>query len=159
MPSENSMRDTEIVTCKYKNCLHDTKELSKTEAVKKGNSYYHSDCLQTQEEIKEIIDLFKKHINPNPVYSQLQSVIKNIVFTKKLGSSFLLYGLKYYIEHKIPLNYPQGLYYVIQNKDVINGYAKEKTKNIKQSVEITEETESNFTYIPTKTNSFADILN
>ena len=81
------------------------------------------------------------------------------VFTKKLGSSFLLYGLKYYIEHKIPLNYPQGLYYVIQNKDVINGYAKEKTKTIKQSVEITEETESNFTYIPTKTNSFADILN
>lgn len=48
---------------------------------------------------------------------------------------------------------------MIQNKDVINGYAKEKTKNIKQSVEITEETESNFTYIPTKTNSFADILN
>ena len=89
----------------------------------------------------------------------MQSVIKNIVFTKKLGSSFLLYGLKYYIAHKIPLNYPQGLYYVIQNKDVINGYAKEKTKNIKQSVEITEETESNFTYIPTKTNSFADILN
>ena len=154
-----SMRDTEIVTCKYKNCLHDTKELCKSEAVKKGNSYYHADCLQTQEEIKEIIDLFKKHINPNPVYAQLQSVIKNIVFTKKLGSSFLLYGLKYYIEHKIPLNYPQGLYYVIQNKDVINGYAKEKTKNIKQSVEITEETESNFTYIPTKTNSFADILN
>ena len=159
MPSEYSMRDTEIVICKYKNCLHDTKELCKSEAVKKGNSYYHADCLQTQEEIKEIIDLFKKHINPNPVYSQLQSVIKNIVFTKKLGSSFLLYGLKYYIGHKIPLNYPQGLYYVIQNKDVINGYAKEKTKNIKQSVEITEETESNFTYIPTKTNSFADILN
>ena len=70
-----------------------------------------------------------------------------------------MYGLKYYIGHKIPLNYPQGLYYVIQNKDVINGYAKEKTKTIKQSVEITEETESNFTYIPTKTNSFADILN
>ena len=81
MPSEYSMRDTEIVTCKYKNCLHDTKELCKSEAVRKGNSYYHEDCLQTQEEIKEIIDLFKKHINPNPVYAQLQSVIKNIVFT------------------------------------------------------------------------------
>ena len=36
MPSEYSMRDTEIVTCKYKNCLHDTKELCKSEAVKKG---------------------------------------------------------------------------------------------------------------------------
>lgn len=153
------MKDTEIVTCKYRNCLHDTKELSKTDAIKKGKSYYHPDCLQTREEIKEIIDLFKTHINPNPVYAQLQSVIKNIVFTKKLGSSFLLYGLKYYIEHKIPLNYPQGLYYVIQNKDVIKGYAKERVRKMKQSVEITEETESSFTHIPTKIDSFADIIN
>ena len=45
MPSEYSMRDTEIVTCKYKNCLHDTKELCKSEAVKKGNSYYHAESL------------------------------------------------------------------------------------------------------------------
>ena len=94
MPSEYSMRDNEIVTCKYKNCLHDTKELCKSEAVKKGNSYYHADCLQTQEEIKEIIDLFKKHINPNPVYSPLHSVLKHIIFTKKLGNSYLIYKLK-----------------------------------------------------------------
>lgn len=152
------MRNEETVNCKYSFCLHDTKEVPRDEAVKKGNAYYHKDCLQTKEEILEIIDLFKNHINPNPVYSQLQTVIKNIVFSKKLGSSFLLYGLKYYIEHKIPLNYPQGLYYVVQNKDVINGYAKEKAKKIKQPVEIIEETESKFTHVPTKVNGFSDIL-
>ena len=152
------MRDSNIVSCKYSSCLHETKELNKEDAVKSGNSYYHSDCFKTKEDIKQIIDLFKNHINPNPVYSQLQSVIKNIVFTKGLGSDFLLFGLKYYIEHKIPLNYPQGLYYVIQNKNVVDAYNKEKVKNIKKNVEITDETESSFTHVPVKNNGFADIL-
>lgn len=152
------MKDTDIVTCRYKSCLHNSKQLAKSDAIKKGNSYYHPDCLQTQEEIKEIIDLFKNHINQNPVYKQLQSVIKNIVFTKKLGSNFLLYGLKYYISHKIPLNYPQGLYYVVQNKDVINSYNKQKTKQIKKSVEIIDEEETTFTHIPIKSTGFGDII-
>ena len=152
------MRNSETVTCKYSNCLHESKEIRKEDAVKKGNFYYHPDCLQTQKDIKEIIDLFKNKINPNPVYSQLQSVIKNIVFTKGLGSDFLLFGLKYYIEHKIPLNYPQGLYYVIQNKEMINAYNKQRAVAVKQSVEIKEETNTSFTHVPTKTNGFADIL-
>lgn len=153
------MRNQSTVTCKYSGCLHSDKTLDKEQAVKVGNSYYHPDCFQTKEDIKKIIDLFKNHINPNPVYSTLQSVIKNIVFTKGLGSDFLLFGLQYYIDHKLPLNYPQGLYYVIQNKQVLDAYNKSKVKSIKSNIEITEETESNFTYIPTKTNSFADILN
>lgn len=153
------MRNKETVICKYSNCLHESVEMRKEDAVAQGRSYYHSDCLKTKDEIREIIDLFKNKINPNPVYSQLQSVIKNIVFTKKLGSSFLLFGLKYYIKHKIPLNYPQGLYYVIQNKDVVDAYNKEKTKDIQRlAVEITEESEHKFTHIPTKCNSFTDIL-
>jgi hypothetical protein len=152
------MRNSTTVTCKYSSCLHDSKELNREDAVKSGNSYYHSDCYKTKEDIKTIIDLFKNHINPNPVYSQLQSVIKNIVFTKGLGSDFLLFGLQYYIEHKIPLNYPQGLYYVIQNKNVIDAYNKSKLKDIKKNIEIKEETNSEFQHIPVKNNGFADIL-
>lgn len=152
------MRQT--VKCRFSGCehLHETKDIPKEEAVKSGNSYFHKDCYQTKEDIKEVIDLFKNNINPNPVYSQLQSVIRNIVFNKKLGSDFLLFGLKYYIEHNITLNYPQGLYYVIQNKDVINAYNKEKTKNIKKNVEIKDEVDTHFTHIPIKNNSFADII-
>lgn len=148
----------ETVTCKYSNCLHENKEVKKEEAVKSGKSYYHGDCFKTKEDIKNIVDLFKNHINPNPVYSQLQSVIKNIVFTKGLGSDFLLFGLRYYIENKIPLNYPQGLYYVIQNKKVIESYKKLQVKEVKKTVEIMEETDLDFTHVPIKTNGFGDIL-
>lgn len=152
------MKNATNVICKYTNCLHDDKEIKKEEAVKSGSAYYHKDCLQTKDDIKEIIKLFKECINPNPVYAQLQSVIKNIIFIKGIQSDFLLFGLRYYIEHKIPLNYPQGLYYVIQNKDVANAYNKSKIKDVRKSVEITEQTEVQFKHIPTKNSGFADIL-
>ena len=150
--------DNTTAICKYSHCLHDNREIEKRKAIRVGNSYYHSDCFKTKEDIKEIVNLFKAHINANPVYAQLQSVINNIIFVKKIQSDFLLFGLRYYIEHKIPLNYPQGLYYVIQNKDVTNAYNKTKAKEIKKSVEITEQTETEFKFVPTKNKAFSDII-
>ena len=150
--------DNTTAICKYSHCLHDNREIEKRMAIRVGNSYYHSDCFKTKEDIKEIVNLFKAHINANPVYAQLQSVINNIIFVKKVQSDFLLFGLRYYIEHKIPLNYPQGLYYVIQNKDVTNAYNKTKAKEIKKSVEITEQTETEFKFVPTKNKGFSDII-
>ena len=150
--------DNTTAICNYSHCLHSNREIEKEKAVRVGNSYYHSDCFKTKEDIKEVVNLFKTYINPNPVYTQLQSVINNIIFVKKVQSDFLLFGLRYYIEHKIPLNYPQGLYYVIQNKDVANAYNKAKTKEIKKSVEITEQAETEFKFVPTKNKGFADII-
>ena len=150
--------DNTTAICKYSHCLHNNREIEKEKAVRVGNAYYHSDCFKTKEDIEEVVNLFKTYINPNPVYAQLQSVIKNIIFVKGVQSDFLLFGLRYYIEHKIPLNYPQGLYYVIQNKDVANAYNKTKTKEVKKSVEITEQTETQFKFVPTKNKGFADII-
>lgn len=152
------MKEKEKVVCRYSNCLHKDKEIEKENAIKSGRLYYHPDCFQTKEDIKRIIDLFKKNINPNPVYATLQSVIKNIVFTKGLGSDFLLFGLEYYIKNKIHLNYPQGLYYVIQNKKMIDAYRKSKEKNIKNTVEIKEQNDFQFKHVPIKNKGFADIL-
>lgn len=139
--------------------MHDSKELNIEDAVLDKKKYYHADCFKTKEEIKEIIDLFCKHINSHPIFSQLQSVITNIVFTQKIGSEYLLFGLRYYIEHKIPLNYPQGLYYVMQNKDVKKTYDTHiKNSIMKQAIEIIEEKENNFDFKPTKAKGFDDIL-
>lgn len=152
------MAKTTMVKCRYTNCLHGSKELDKSEAVKSGTAYYHSDCLKTKEQMKQIEDLFIERVNPNVIISQLRSVIKNIAITRGLGSDFLLFGLQYYINHKITLNYPQGLYYVIQNKDVIAAYNKSKVKEVKKTFEITEETSTEFVHVPSKSNGFADIL-
>ena len=147
------------VQCAYGKCLHESKALDIEDAVLDKKKYYHADCLKTKEEIKEIIDLFCKHINPHPIFSQLQSVITNIVFTREIGSEYLLFGLKYYIENKIPLNYPQGLYYVMQNKDVKKAYDSHIKKTVlKQNIEITESNDSSFGFKPTKAKGFDDIL-
>lgn len=146
-----------IVKCKYSKCLHDTRELDKDDAVKVGSTYYHEDCLRTKEDIKQIIALFQQKVNANPVYSQLQSVINNIVFTKGLGSGLLLFGLKYYIDNKIPLNYPQGLYYVVQNKEMINAFHKNTVKNMGK-IDIKNEDNNVFAHVPTKVKGFEDII-
>lgn len=154
------MGKSEIVKCRSSRCLHEKKELLKEDAVnpKKG-FFYHKDCYQTQEDIKEIIDLFAKKINPNVVYSQLRHVINTIVYDKGIGSELLLFGLKYYIHNNINLNYPGGLYYVVQNKSMIKAFRDNKAKALKEEkVEITEDNNSNFTYVAMKNNGFADIL-
>lgn len=149
------------VKCKYGKCKHESREIEKSEAVKSGNSYYHADCLKDKENRKEIVDLFATHINPNVVFTQLQAVIRTIVDDRGNSSDFLLFGLRYYIEHKIPLNYPQGLYYVIQNKEMIAEYKKMKTKEVMVKENFVTPVSSNeveFSYIPTKPKGFADIL-
>lgn len=153
------MGKSEVVKCRSTHCLHDTKELLKEDAVnpKKG-LFYHQDCYRTQEEIKEIIDLFSKQINPNVVYSQLRHVINTIVYDRRIGSDLLLFGLKYYIQNKIPLNYPMGLYYVVQNKKMIDAFHKYKANQVSRKIEITEDKIDAFQRIPAKTNGFADIL-
>ena len=149
------------VKCRYSGCKHDSKEMDKNDAVQVGNAYYHEDCFRDKENKRIIVDLFTKHINPNPVYAQLNAVIRTIVDQKGVSSDFLLFGLRYYIEHKIPLNYPQGLHYVVQNKQVIAEYNKVKEKELKAKTnfvmpEVNNEVE--FNYKPTKTKGFADIL-
>lgn len=142
--------------CCYKNCLVKT-EIDEKVAIRVGNKYYHPECLKTKEQIDEIIKLWAEKINEHVVYSQLRSVINNIIFTKGVSSDYLLFGLKYYIFERIPLNYPQGLHYVIQNKDVEKAYAKYNVKKMDKPIEV-EQTETVFTYKPTKSKTLFDLL-
>ena len=149
------------VKCRHNKCKHNSREVDKAEAVKVGNMYYHEDCFRDKENRKEIVGLFSKYVNPNVIFSQLQTVIKTIVDDRGNSSDFLLFGLKYYIEHKIPLNYPQGLYYVIQNKQMIEAYKKMNEKKVlaKENFDIAENNnEVEFSYKPTKAKGFGDIL-
>ena len=143
------MAKEKIYKCRYNHCKHETKDVLASEAVKEGNRYYHKDCYKTKEDINKIVELFSEHVNPNVVFAVLRKVINNIVFTRGVDSGLLLFGLNYYISNKITLNYPQGLYYVIQNKNVIKGYTEKKNreylieqKKNMQKIEDNEEMES-----------------
>ena len=152
----------DTVKCRLKHCLHASREVQKDQAIKVGSSYYHPDCYQANRNIREIIDIFSKKINPNVVFAELNRVVSTIVYDKGIDSGLLLFGLKYYIEHGKNLNYPQGLYYVVQNKDVVREYEKSKAmdlaKEVKEKTTIESEEGGTFTHIASRNKGFADIL-
>lgn len=147
-----------IVKCRATHCLHESKDIPIEDAVKKGNMYFHEDCLRTKETITKIANLFTEQVNQNVVHKILYSVINTIVFERNNDPEYLLYGLKYYIYKKIPLNYPQGLYYVIQNREVARGWEKIKAKEHAASFKIEEEKQHSFSYKPEKKKGIADIF-
>ena len=97
--------------------------------IKVGNNYYHTDCYEEKELIAKIIDVFMKEVNSDVVVSGLRRVINDIVYNKGKSAEYLLFGLKYFIKNK-KLNYPAGLYYVIQDRDVLVAWEKECRKKI-----------------------------
>lgn len=149
--------------CAYAHCKHDTKDIDPKNGsfVQYSSRYWHEDCLRESLAIREIIDVFYTKINEKVVMSQLRSVINNLVYNKKNDAEYILYGLNYYIDHGIPINYPQGLYYVAQSKEVQTEWNKlknqEKIKDYK--FEVKEFEEKKFDYKPSKKSGFQNILN
>ena len=151
-----------IVKCRYSHCNHTSKELFLSEAVQSGKStYYHKDCYKQSEEIKQVIDLFREFIDPMVVISNLRVVINNIIFNKYVDSEYLLFALKFAINNKLNLKHAMGLHYIIGYKNIQDAYQKERSK--KQSpetnkIEIKDETNTSFEFIPTKKRDFTNII-
>lgn len=153
-------KKSNTVICRFKHCKHESKEIPREEAVKVGTLFYHADCAKIKDNIALTIELFEKHINPNPVFVQLRAVINRIIFERNVDSDFLVFALKYYIEHKIPLRYPQGLYYVVQNQEAKAEFDKKTAENYKNiKIDISEPKEEVvFEFKPKKQKGFGDIL-
>lgn len=151
--------NTDTRKCRYKFCLHSTRDVPVSEAVKEKTSYYHTDCYQTKEDIKEIIRLFTEYIDPHPIYAQLQKVIQTIIFQHKVPSDYLLFGMQYYIEHRIPLNHPQGLYYVVKSGEVKKAYNLQSKKKADRVAEIsTGNEEVVFEHKPVKAKTIENMM-
>lgn len=150
-----------IVKCRYSRCNHDLKELPIEDAILSGKgSYYHKDCFKQNEEIKQIIDVFKIYIDPMVVIVQLRSVINNIVFDKCIDSEYLLFAVKYAITNKLNLKHAMGLHYIVGYKNIQEAYMKEKNKKVteQKKIEIIETEDLPFYFNPTKQKGFQDII-
>jgi len=173
-----------LVHCRYPKCnlLHESTELSKDCAIKGGgkNSYYHPDCYHTMQTINQIRDIFVQQINPLLTGKQigmLVSTINNIVFTKGVDVYCLQFAVEYFIHNKPgALKHPQGLHYIIQDRDMISAWKKEQDKRIRQQmrdelkrqaevigndVEVGEfnlTTDNSFNYKPNKKSRFSSVL-
>lgn len=148
----------DMYKCSATNCLHETRDIAEEDDVIVRKKHYHKDCKKTADDIKEIIDVFYKRVNENVVFSKLTSVIKTIVYKRNVPADTLLYGLKYYLDHGGIINYPEGLYYVMQDKKVQEVCAKRNAKKVMQQpnaiVTDEDQEETTFTYKPSKKGVF-----
>lgn len=123
-----------IKLCRFKNCPHKTKEIDiETEEFihpEKSSAYYHKDCWGIKEDINKIKELWIENISDTVVFSNLIQVINTIIFKKHVSSEFLVFAMEYVIKNKIPLRYPNGLYYIIDNDKIKNSWNKKKNRQI-----------------------------
>ncbi len=119
--------------CSYKQCKFGN-EVDKEIAVKKGNRYYHKECLQEINNKEEIRRLFLENINQQEVVTSLNGVIKNLVDNKGISSEFLLFALRYVIKNKLQLNHAPGLFYIVNNEKIKQAYQKEKAELIAKEI-------------------------
>jgi len=118
------MADKNIRSCRYKQCLHENKEIDieKESFVHDGNSYYHKDCYKNKENYQKLKIMWHDNINHTVVYSQLAQIYNQLVFKDGLDSGYVLYTVWYCITHSYKLNYPPGIKYYINNKTILNEY-------------------------------------
>lgn len=146
--------------CGSSHCLHESKEfMDNDEIVTVGNKSYHADCYKVQNEISRVCDLFYQKINSNIVFGSLRKIVNEIVYERGIQPDLLYFGINYYINNHIPLNYPAGLYYVIQNKKMMEAYNKAKVKKLNYKFEVETDADNKYKYNPKTSNSgFNSIL-
>lgn len=131
-----------MVTCRYPKCskLHETTELPKDEAVKavNKNSYYHPDCYHMLQTVTKIRDTFIQKVNPMLTSQQigaLVSTVNNMVFDKGIDVDYILFALQYFIKAKPgKLSHPFGMHYIVQDRDVVAAWNKEREYRIREKM-------------------------
>lgn len=157
-------KSTNECCCKW--CFHDKKDIGKLSTY--DGRLYHEDCYYSVRDYNEIRDLWKANLtieDNNDTYSKITTIYKGLL-KKGYSSDYILFCVKYGISNKM-LNYPLGLYYLVNNEKIKIAYEKkqfnEKARKLKQlqkaemEEKIKEEKKVEFTFEPKK-NNFFDIF-
>ena len=132
--------------CGFRHCRHESCDVSQGEAVKIKNRYFHEDCAEIYNNIEAVKQLYYEKISNTVVMAQLVSVINNIIFKKNVDSNYLLFAVKYAINTKKKINYPQGLHYLIDDYKIKDAWKKKQMQSIskvKFEAKRTEDTKFN----------------
>lgn len=147
----------DTVKCRYKYCKHDSCDIPKTDAVKHNNKYFHEDCFKEWENKEKAVKLFLD-LKPDTPVPPVRRIVNAIIHEKNVDAELLLFGIKYYIKHKIPLRYPGGLYYVVANDDVKAEFNKAKSRQSNYTFDVLDDKRESFVYNPSKKKSLDNFM-
>lgn len=138
-------RKADIKKCRYSHCKHDIKDIdiSCDEYVVKGSMYYHKDCYKaklncewkdekTKKDLVIIRDLWYENISKTVVYSQLYRILNDYI-ERGVESEYLVFVMRYCLDHKCKLNYPNGFKFYVDRQEIKDAYAKSKIQKIDSS--------------------------
>lgn len=112
------------VKCHYTHCKHEDINIPKEEAVKDGGNYYHADCLEERMTLREIENFYIQNFEEDPVMSLLRKTINRIVFDQGMDPKYVLFSLGYAKKNNIPLRHPAGIYYIVNDHEIINEWKR-----------------------------------
>lgn len=145
--------------CKYKNCLHESREIPIGEEVQNHSVYYHKDCNEERICINQIIDIWKWSVDPYPIMAEIRRAINNITENYGVRPKQLLFHLTWCLNNGWNIRHANGLYYVAKCEEAADAYKKANMPKFtdEQFVASNDEINNNFDYKPQKT-GFGRIL-
>lgn len=145
LKKENEEKLKNTKACAYSHCQHDSRKIDiRTEPYKVlGRAYYHKDCYKaklngdwkdekTKKDLQLFRDIWYEHISKTVVFSQLMHILNSYI-DNGVDSDYLVFVLKYVIEHKMNLNYPNGFKYYVDRKEIKDAYSRIKIKKVDTS--------------------------
>ena len=115
--------------CGYSHCLHPGLLLSDEEAVKEGKTFYHWDCLQLKNDIKEIRDIYMSRIDKTVSIPILAKVINDLVFKYNQPTDYIKYAINHYADYGIKIKSPFTLLYIRNNAIMKQKYERDGGRN------------------------------
>ncbi len=154
------MASSKIHKCVFKYCKYQSKDILLDDFIKINDRYFHKECAEIYNNIEEIKKIYYEKISNTVVMSLLVNVINNIIFVKNIDSNYLLFAIKYAVNKNIKINYPQGLYYIIDNYKIKDAWKKKQISKIKNTkFEIKEVKQPKFKMKASHSKSISNLFN
>ena len=118
--------EPKLRVCKYINCRHQSKiNIAGEPFHKDQHGYYHADCYREKCDLELFRDIWKKNVSNTVVISYLNKVL-NELLACGVSSDFLLFALQHVVKNHLPLRYPNGFRYYVDNQNIKDEYNKSK---------------------------------
>lgn len=127
----------------------------------KINRAYHKECYQEKCDMALIKNLWIEHINPTVMAQSINGVVRSLLERPGVTSEYLVFVVRYIIDHKMQIRHPAGLRYYADRERIKEAYKQSKLPRIRHSEFIAEPSEDDspkFTVKPKKQVGFSSVL-
>ena len=130
--------------CAYVNCLelHDSRDIDtqndeyQVVHTNGKTEFFHKNCYLLKQQFLKFNDIWYRLIDKNVDFARLTIILKRMVFKEKRDMQYLIFALRYCIDHQYKLNYPGGFKYYIDREEIKTAYAETIAKRVNPEIKM-----------------------